>query len=105
MSSAVALERKTRVIQKLNNCYFLGAQFPLVSVAIRSFCWLLIRHLKLFLFVFCVPFQISNLPVACSGLSLSGRSWERRSLSPYIQCRVIYLSIGEFLCSEVILKV
>ena len=35
-----------------NNCFSLGVQCPLIGVAIRSFCWLLIRYLKLFLFVF-----------------------------------------------------
>ena len=36
----------------LNNCFSLSVQFPLIGVAIRSFCWLLIRYLKPFLFVF-----------------------------------------------------
>ena len=34
------------------NCSSLGVQFPLIGVAIRSFCWLLIRYFKLFVFSF-----------------------------------------------------
>ena len=64
-----------------NNCCSLGVQFPLIGVAIRSFCWLLIRYLKPFLFVFWFPFQISNSPATCSVLSLSGRTRERRSVT------------------------
>ena len=56
-------------------------QFSPVGVAIRSFCWLLIRYLKPFLFVFCVPFQISNLTAACSVLYLSERSRERSCIT------------------------
>ena len=59
----------------------LSVQFPLIGVAIRIFCWLLIRYLKLFLFVFYVPFQVSNLPTTCLVPSLSGRSRERRSIT------------------------
>ena len=33
------------------NCSSLGFRFPLIGVAIRSFCWLLIRYLKLFFVV------------------------------------------------------
>ena len=64
-----------------NNCSSLGVQFPLIGIAIRSFCWLLIRYLKPFLYVLWVPFQISNSPATWSVLSLSERTRERRSIS------------------------
>ena len=36
-----------------NNCSsLLSVQFPLIGVAIRSFCWLLITYFKLFVFLF-----------------------------------------------------
>ena len=51
-----------------NNCSSLGVQFPLIGVAIRSFCWLLIRYLKPFLLFSDFHFKlVTRLPhVQCS---------------------------------------
>ena len=40
-----------------NNCSSLGVQFPLIGVAIRTLCWLLLRYHA---FSFCFLSSISN---------------------------------------------